>query len=269
MTVTHQIAAPEKTGKAPPDASTSSPAVRVLIVDDDPALRKILSVMLTHADFVCSTAACGEEALRLLENQPTDVVISDLCMPGISGMDLLIVVHERYPQLAFLMVTGEDETRVGVRAMQLGADDYLLKPFDADAVLGSLHRALQKKKLEREVQEYHLHLEEMVSERTQQLRTALQQTERSYEDTLELSARLLTCVIVPPRDIRVASFSTPWNSQNPSAAWNKKSEASPWEPGCTTLANSPFPTAFCSSPVHSRIRNGRSCAVTPESATNW
>ena len=185
MTVTHQIAAPEKTGKAPPDASTSSPAVRVLIVDDDPALRKILSVMLTHADFVCSTAACGEEALRLLENQPTDVVISDLCMPGISGMDLLIVVHERYPQLAFLMVTGEDETRVGVRAMQLGADDYLLKPFDADAVLGSLHRALQKKKLEREVQEYHLHLEEMVSERTQQLRTALQQTERSYEDTLE------------------------------------------------------------------------------------
>jgi response regulator RpfG family c-di-GMP phosphodiesterase len=69
--------------------------------------------------------------------------------------------------------------------MQLGADDYLLKPFDADVALGSLYRALQKKKLEREVQEYRLHLEEMVSERTQQLRTALQQTERSYEDTLE------------------------------------------------------------------------------------
>ncbi len=106
-------------------------------------------------------------------------------MPGISGMDLLIAVRERYPQLAFLMVTGEDETRVGVRAMQLGADDYLLKPFDVDVVLGSLHRALQRKKLEREVQEYRLHLEEMVSERTQQLRAALQQTERSYEDTLE------------------------------------------------------------------------------------
>jgi response regulator RpfG family c-di-GMP phosphodiesterase len=157
----------------------------VLIVDDDPALRKILSVMLTQADFRCRTAACGEEALRILESHPTDVVISDLRMPGISGMDLLIEVRERYPQLAFLMVTGEDETRVGVRAMQLGADDYLLKPFDADVVLGSLHRALQKKKLEREVQEYRLHLEEMVSERTQQLQSALRQTERSYEDTLE------------------------------------------------------------------------------------
>lgn len=185
MTVTHHIAAPEKTGKAPPNALTSAPGVRVLIVDDDPALRTILSVMLTQSAFVCRTAASGEEALRLLENQPTDVVISDLRMPGISGMDLLVEVRERYPRLAFLMVTGENETRVGVRAMQLGADDYLLKPFDGDVVLGSLYRALQKKKLEREVQEYRLHLEEMVSERTQQLRTALQQTERSYEDTLE------------------------------------------------------------------------------------
>ena len=185
VTVTHQIAAPEKTGKAPPNALTSAPGVRVLIVDDDLALRTILSVMLTQSAFVCRTAASGEEALRLLENQPTDVVISDLRMPGISGMDLLVEVRERYPHLAFLMVTGEDETRVGVRAMQLGADDYLLKPFDADVALGSLYRALQKKKLEREVQEYRLRLEEMVSERTQQLRTALQQTERSYEDTLE------------------------------------------------------------------------------------
>jgi response regulator RpfG family c-di-GMP phosphodiesterase len=185
VTVTHHIAAPEKTGKAPPNALTSAPGIRVLIVDDDLALRTILSVMLTQSAFVCRTAASGEEALRLLENQPTDVVISDLRMPGISGMDLLVEVRERYPRLAFLMVTGENETRVGVRAMQLGADDYLLKPFDGDVVLGSLYRALQKKKLEREVQEYRLHLEEMVSERTQQLRTALQQTERSYEDTLE------------------------------------------------------------------------------------
>ena len=188
MTVTRQFVAVEKSDsatRAPANPSTSAPAVRVLIVDDDLALRTILSVMLTHADFLCRTAACGEEALSLLARQEFEIVISDLRMPGISGIDLLIEVRQRYPRLAFLMVTGEDETRVGVRAMQLGADDYLLKPFDADVVLGSLHRALQKKKLEREVQEYRLHLEEMVSERTQQLRTALQQTERSYEDTLE------------------------------------------------------------------------------------
>ena len=205
MTVTPQPVAVEKSdnaANAPANASTSAPAVRVLIVDDDPALRKILSVMLTHADFLCRTAACGEEALSLLARQPFDVVISDLRMPSISGMDLLIEVRERYPHLAFLMVTAEDETRVGVRAMQLGADDYLLKPFDADVVLGSLHRALQKKKLEREVQEYRLHLEEMVSERTLQLRTALQQTERSYEDTLEALG-----AAIDPRDSPTAGHS--------------------------------------------------------------
>jgi response regulator RpfG family c-di-GMP phosphodiesterase len=185
MTVTHQVEAPENGAPTSANSLLPWPVVRVLIVDDDPALRKILSVMLTQAGFVCRSAASGEEALCLLEKHPFEVVISDLRMPGISGMDLLVEVHQSYPQLAFLMVTGEDETRVGVRAMQLGADDYLLKPFDADVVLGSLRRALHKKKLEREVMEYRLRLEEMVSERTEQLQSALRQTERSYEDTLE------------------------------------------------------------------------------------
>ena len=185
MTVTHQVEAPENAGPAPANSLTPSLVVRVLIVDDDPALRKILSVMLTQSAFVCRSAASGEEALCLLEKHPFEVVISDLRMPGISGMDLLVAVRQRYPHLAFLMVTGEDETRVGVRAMQLGADDYLLKPFDAEVVLGSLHRALHKRKLEREVMEYRLRLENMVSKRTEQLQSALRQTERSYEDTLE------------------------------------------------------------------------------------
>jgi response regulator RpfG family c-di-GMP phosphodiesterase len=185
MTVDHQVEAPEKGGQESTKSFAVCAAVRVLIVDDDPSLRKILSVMLTQSAFVCRSAASGEEALCLLEKHPFEVVISDLRMPGISGMDLLVEVRQSYPQLAFLMVTGEDETRVGVRAMQLGADDYLLKPFDADVVLGSLHRALHKKKLEREVMEYRLRLEEMVSERTEQLQSALRQTERSYEDTLE------------------------------------------------------------------------------------
>ena len=185
MTVTQQAVDPHKADSAPPATLAPAPSVRVLIVDDDPTMRKVLALMLTHSAFLCCTAASGEEALRVLETHLTDVVISDLRMPGISGMELLVAVRQRHPHLAFLMATGVDEIRVGVQAMQLGADDYLLKPFEADVVVGSLQRALQKKQLEREVQEYRLHLEEMVSERTQQLRTALQQTERSYEDTLE------------------------------------------------------------------------------------
>jgi response regulator RpfG family c-di-GMP phosphodiesterase len=168
--------------------STSLPplfAHRVLIVDDELSIRKVLAAMLPQSVFLSRTAASGAEALGILESEQMDAVISDLQMPGISGMELLAEVRRRYPHVAFLVATGVDDIRVGVRAMQQGADDYLVKPFDVDIVTVSLNRALEKKRLEREVENYRLHLEAMVSERTQQLQTALKQTERSYEHTLE------------------------------------------------------------------------------------
>jgi response regulator RpfG family c-di-GMP phosphodiesterase len=158
-------------------------AARVLIVDDEVSARRVLATMLTpFAE--CVTVASADEALRILETGQTDAVISDLRMPGTSGIQLLVAVRKLYPHLAFLIATGLDETRVGVQAMQQGADDYLVKPFDVDTVVFGLDRALQRKKLEKEVANYRLHLEEMVAERTQQLGVALKDTERSYEHTL-------------------------------------------------------------------------------------
>jgi putative nucleotidyltransferase with HDIG domain len=84
-----------------------------------------------------------------------------------------------------LMATGVDDVRVGVQAMKEGADDYLLKPFDIDVVLASLHRALQRKQLERELENYRLHLEEMVSLRTREVQAALADLEHSHAATLE------------------------------------------------------------------------------------
>jgi putative nucleotidyltransferase with HDIG domain len=106
-------------------------------------------------------------------------------MPGISGMQLLSHVRHLYPHVAFLVTTGVDDIDVGVEAMRCGADDYLVKPLRESAVLASLERALHKRQLELQVENYRQHLEEMVAERTGQLRTALKQIERSYEDTLQ------------------------------------------------------------------------------------
>jgi response regulator RpfG family c-di-GMP phosphodiesterase len=182
MTIPFETLASDK-----PDSPSLSPlfAHRVLIVDDELSIRKVLAAMLPQSAFLSRTATSGTEALRILESEQMDAVISDLQMPGISGMELLAEVRRRYPHVAFLVATGVDDTRVGVRAMQQGADDYLMKPFDVDIVTVSLNRALERKRLEREVENYRLHLEAMVSERTQQLQTALKQTERSYEHTLE------------------------------------------------------------------------------------
>jgi response regulator RpfG family c-di-GMP phosphodiesterase len=164
-----------------------SATLRVLIVDDEPAYRKMLAMVLAQVGISCAQASGGEEALHLLKTQELDAVISDLRMPGMSGMELLDEVRRLYPHIVFLVVTGTDDIQVGIRAMQLGADDYLVKPSQVDAgiVSASLSRGLHKKRLEQEVENYRRHLEEMVAERTQQLREALSQIERTYDHTLE------------------------------------------------------------------------------------
>jgi len=83
------------------------------------------------------------------------------------------------------MITGVDDIQVGIEAMKKGADDYLVKPLRIEVVMASLERALEKKRLEQEVENYRRHLEGMVGERTQQLKSALLRIERSYEDTLQ------------------------------------------------------------------------------------
>ncbi|HXN95008.1 MAG TPA: HD domain-containing phosphohydrolase [Candidatus Acidoferrales bacterium] len=171
-----------------PIASAHSATPRVLIVDDEASVRKVMAAVLTQVGVSCETAASAEEALRVLETREMDAVISDLQMPGMSGMDLLAKVRQSYPQTVFLMVTGVDDTRVAIQAMRQGADDYIVKPqqVDANIVLASLTRALHVKRLEREVENYRHHLEEIVAEQTQQLREALRQIERSYDHTLEV-----------------------------------------------------------------------------------
>ena len=157
---------------------------RVLVVDDEPSMRKLLATMLTDSGVACGTAASGEEALGVLEQGEVTAVLADLHMPRLSGMQLLMQVRPRYPDVAFLVVTGEDDVRVGIEAMRNGADDYLVKPLQPNVVLASLRRALEKKVLQRELEKYKRQLEEMVEKRTEQLQSALGQLERSYRDTL-------------------------------------------------------------------------------------
>ena len=168
------------------DAAQGRPAAtRVLAVDDEPAACKLLSLILAPPAFRCTTAATAEEALVALQREPFDAVISDLQMPGLSGMELLMEVRHQHPHMAFLVTTGVDDVDVGVKAMRSGADDYLVKPLHESAVVASLENALQKRRLEQEVEHYRLHLEELVAARTDQLQAALQQIEQSYEDTLQ------------------------------------------------------------------------------------
>jgi len=159
--------------------------IRILAVDDDPAAGRLLTVLLPPPGFDCTVVLSGHLALTSLRAEQFDVVISDLQMPNMSGLELLAQVRLCYPQIAFLVTTGVDDLEVGVRAMRCGADDYLVKPLHESAIVASIDNALYKKRLERQVANYRQHLEEMVSERTRQLFAALKHTEHTYECTLQ------------------------------------------------------------------------------------
>jgi response regulator RpfG family c-di-GMP phosphodiesterase len=169
-------------GQRPPAEQRT---VRVLIVDDEVPACKLLAVILAPPAFHCSTAHDGIEALEVLRSESFDAVISDLTMPGVGGIKLLEQVRRVYAHLAFLVTTGVDDVQVAVEAMRLGADDYLVKPLHEDAVVASLEKALYKHRLEQEVERYREHLEEMIVERTGEVRSALKQIECTYEDTLQ------------------------------------------------------------------------------------
>jgi putative nucleotidyltransferase with HDIG domain len=166
-------------------ASDCRPVTRVLAVDDEVSACKLLSIILGPPAFQCATASSGEEALVALQRERFDAVISDLQMPGMSGMELLAESRRLQPHVAFLVTTGVDDVDVGVKAMRSGADDYLVKPLLESVVVASLERALRKRWLEQQVEAYRRHLEDMVVERTEQLQTALRQIEGSYADTLQ------------------------------------------------------------------------------------
>ncbi len=158
---------------------------RVLIVDDEASIRQLLSQKLSGEGFGCESCSSGEEALLLLQSQPFDAIISDLHMPGMSGLKLLEETRATNPHLAFLMGTGEDDIQLGIEAMKQGAADYLVKPLELGGVVRALKRALDMKRLEEEVENYRRHLEDMVKERTRQLQAAMKRVELTYDETLE------------------------------------------------------------------------------------
>jgi two-component system, NtrC family, response regulator AtoC len=114
----------------------------VLLVDDDPAVGKVLAALLRQEGIESHEVDCGAAALAALELQPFDVVIADLRMPNMDGLELLSKIIERWPDQAFVMLTAHGTLAAAVEAMKLGAQDFLVKPFDGDQVVAVVRRAL-------------------------------------------------------------------------------------------------------------------------------
>jgi len=120
---------------------------KILIVDDELNMRLVLSAMLKKEGFDVSAAANGREALQILQSINVAVVITDLKMPDIDGMELLTRIAERYPEIPVIMITAHGTIATAVEALKKGAFDYITKPFDLDDLKNIVSKAIKTRVL--------------------------------------------------------------------------------------------------------------------------
>lgn len=123
---------------------------RVLLVDDDASIRRVTRHHLEQAGYVVEACGNAEEALDLIEDGTVSLLITDVRMPGMSGLDLLRRVKARWPELGVVVITAHGSIEDAVEAMRIGASDYLVKPFEHAALSMSVEKALRLSNLLRE-----------------------------------------------------------------------------------------------------------------------
>ena len=127
-----------------------SEPLQILVADDEPNMRKVLRAMLEHDGYDVHLAEDGAAALEVLENHHVDVLITDLRMPEIDGMELLKRVHGARESMPVIMITAHGTVDTAVEAIKLGAFDYITKPFEGDELIIAVKRAIEHTRLLRE-----------------------------------------------------------------------------------------------------------------------
>ncbi|MBE0586429.1 MAG: response regulator, partial [Hydrogenophaga sp.] len=125
------------------------PPVGVLVVDDEPRIREALTRVLGPMGFETATAGRGKEAFDILSQKEIDIVLLDLKLPDVNGMDVLRTIRERHPRIVVIIITGFGSVQTAAEAMRNGAYDLLPKPFEPDQLRIAINRALEKMRLER------------------------------------------------------------------------------------------------------------------------
>jgi response regulator RpfG family c-di-GMP phosphodiesterase len=163
----------------------------ILIVDDEEMIRDLLTSALAQEQYFCHQAANVDEAFQVLGTHQIELVISDIMMPGRSGVDLLRDLKRIDPDIAVLMITGLSDTNTAMECIHLGADDYITKPFGINRVLLTVKNLIERRALALEKKNYQISLEFKVVEQTRQLRATMNELSVAYDSTLSALVKAL------------------------------------------------------------------------------
>jgi putative two-component system response regulator len=146
---------------------------KILVVDDDPYVLESLSTLLRAFGFTVKTCDNANSAIQEIQRTPIDVVLTDIKMPGLTGVELLGMIHKFDPQIPVILMTAYAELDVAVDAIKKGAFDFITKPYNADYLLHTIEKAVKYSDLIQMERDYKKNLEETVRKRTQELSDAL------------------------------------------------------------------------------------------------
>ncbi len=161
------------------------PGEKILIVDDEANVRTVLLKHFEEEGAECVAASNALDALDQMTKQDFSLIISDVMMPGMSGMEFLRLAKKQNPETAFIMITGLMDINTAIDSLRIGAYDFITKPFELPAIRRAVDRALDRRRLQIENRFYREELERQVRERTFELNEALYDVEESYKITLE------------------------------------------------------------------------------------
>ncbi|MFH1904946.1 MAG: response regulator [bacterium] len=125
---------------------------KVLIVDDDPNITKSLQVIMQKEGFIARAVSSGEEAIEDVKKDSPDLILLDLAMPGLSGIEVLKCIKTFEQEAIIVILTGHPSFESAAEAIRCGAYDYIIKPYDINEVLFTVKRAIEKKELQRSIE---------------------------------------------------------------------------------------------------------------------
>ena len=169
---------------------------RILVVDDEESLRLSLKFKLKSAGFDVDTAIDGEEALDKLKVKSADVVLLDINMPRMSGIEALTIIRQTYPQTEAIMLTGFADFSTAIECLKIGAKDYLVKPVDTTELVTRLRSLVRSRSTERALQEVHQEylrfLSDELADPLRKIETMLEQISKLPGDAEKERKKLLT-----------------------------------------------------------------------------
>jgi PAS domain S-box-containing protein len=182
---------------------------RILLVDDEPDIVRVLSISLKSDGYDVMTALSGEQALAIFQEQGQDIVITDIRMPGLNGIDVLKAVKEISDETEVIIITGHGDIDAAIEALKNGASDFINKPVRDQALSIALRRAQEKLDIKRRLKEYTVDLEQKVEIATRELRRQSNfqaRLIRSSNDGVVATDRSLKIVIYNPAAERIFGF---------------------------------------------------------------